>query len=453
MISFKGMNVLLPSVTSMVAITISYSSTANLLEQKACSPWFQPSVNDFICNDTVILAEISEIAVTKNVVKSVCSSISTAAFGYWRDTTGLSKPLLLIASMAEILSTTAYILAAIDWQSSPWIAPMMEAVISGFFGEGIFFLGSNCILIGKTSVENRTMSLQVFMTAMLLAALIPSALSGYFLITVGYAWVLMTGAMLHFLTLLLTLFFVDDAKIERVQPVRRSTLDQLREFFKIRPNIAVVWMMLLSNSIVNSLFSAEGSLQFYYLQQRFHMTVKEASLYGSYHFAVAIAGSFIMAVLITQVLKWSDIAFAIVASLLTTFSSLSTALASSTLLLILYAPLVVMRLNLYSIPNSIISKCIRNDELGVFLGIGSVLGICVMFLLNFLYNYIFSLTSKTMPGAFYFVSAGCYAFVTILFSISYFIYRPPGHSESESSDRREIITIEDELNLANEENT
>ncbi|CAH1396456.1 unnamed protein product [Nezara viridula] len=452
MISFKGMNVLLPTVTSMMAISISSSAIPNLLEQKACSPWIQPPVNEFICNDTVILAEISEIATTKNVLKSIVSAISTAAFGYWRDATGLTRPLLLIAPLAEILSTTAYFLAAADWRSSPWIAPMMEAVISGLFGEGIFFLGTNCILIANTSVEHRTMSLQIYMTTMLLAALVSSTASGYFLTSVGYRWVFATGIMLHFLTLLLCLIFVDDMKIQREQVVRRSTLDQLRELFKLRSNIAVVWMMLLCGSVASSLFSAESTLATYYLQQRFHFTVKEASLYGSYHFAVALFGSFIMAVLIIQVLKWSDLTFGILASFFSSLSSLSTGLANSTILLILSAPLAVMRLNLYSIPSSVLSKCVKNDELGIFLGTGSILGICVMSFLNFLYNYVFSLTSKTMPGAFYFVSAGGNAFIMILFSISYSLYKPPEHSDCPDSGEG-VGSTEDEQNFVIAENT
>ncbi|XP_014291728.1 lysosomal proton-coupled steroid conjugate and bile acid symporter SLC46A3 [Halyomorpha halys] len=453
MISLKEMNVLLPMVTTMMAISILGPAMPNLLEQKACSPWVQPPVNEFICNDTIILAEISEITVTKNVLKSVCSAFSTAAFGYWRDATGLARPLLFIGAVAEMLSTTAHLLAAIDWQSSPWVAPMMEAVISGLFGEGIFLLGANCIFIVKSDVEHRTMRLQVYMTTMLLAALVASAVGGYFLASVGYRWVLASSIMLHILTLLLCLILVEDVKTERTQIVRRSALDQLLELFKPRPNIAVVWLMLLSGSVVLSLFGAENSLATYYYQQRFHFTVKEASIYGTYHFAVAVFGSFVMAYLVTQVLKWSDIQFGMAAAFLTTLSSLSTGLANSKIILILCAPLAVMRLNLFSIPQSILSKCIKSDELGVFLGISSIFGICVMFFLNFLYNYVFSLTSKTMPGAFYFVSVGCYAFVLILFSISSCLYKPPEQLDCGRPDGCERIVTEDQEDCVNAENT
>ncbi|CAH1397333.1 unnamed protein product [Nezara viridula] len=414
-----------------ICMALSMGTISNLVIQKVCSPNQQPSINNFICTDPQLVAEATKVTITKSTIRSVCGSLSGTFFGSWRDSTGLNKPLLYIGLSAELFNALLYSFSSWQWSSSIWLPSMLDAVIAGLFGMSVFQLGLHCYVSANTKPEELTLKLQLMHTMTFVGFLIATPLRGIILTAVGYQTFFLITASLYILAICLINSSVHEEPKAVVKKKELTLMGRLKAVFRSRPNNVVIWAMMISKPLYFTFFQAEHTIHLYFMQQGFGFTVKEETIFGTYSLIITTVGSIASPLLFTKVLKWTDFRMGIICCSMTTLTSILTAFASTKTHLYLIALLDIVKYNLFSIPQAILNRCIKSDELGVYTGFSSALGVFLPFGINYLYSYVFSATSKTMPGAVYLISAVGNLIILALLCIAQASYIPQEKKEEE----------------------
>ncbi|CAH1406960.1 unnamed protein product [Nezara viridula] len=197
---------------------------------------------------------------------------------------------------------------------------------------------------------------------------------------------------------------------------------KMKAITKSRPNNSVVWIMLISCVIINVCALAESNLYLYYLQLVFDFTVKEAGLYSGFRLVLSILSTAILSPLLTKVLKWSDFRIGIISSFLTFIAAAAMVFAKTLVHLIIFAVLDCLKLFAQTLPMSIVSQCVKSDEVGIFFSLRFIGGCLSPMLFFYMYDVIFSATSYTLPGAFFIASAIFTLLVFFSFCICSCIY-------------------------------
>lgn len=428
---FREAGIMKISFLNTICMALSMGTISNLVMQKVCSPSQQPSINNFICTDPQLVAEATKVTITKSTIRSVCGSISGTFFGSWRDSTGLNKPLLYIGLSAELFNALIYSFSSWQWSSNIWFPAMLDSVVVGLFGMSVFQLGLHCYVTENTKPDELTMKLQLMHTLTFVGFLISTPLRGLILTAVGYQiFFLITAAMY-----LLAIYQVHSTLQEKPKAVvKKNDLDmmgRLKAVFRSRPNNVVIWTMMIIKPLYFTFFQAERTIHLYFLQQGFGFTVKEETIFGTFSLIITTVGSIASPMLFTKVLKWSEFKMGIVCCSMTTLTSILTVFATTKTHLYFIALLDIVKYNLFSIPQSILNRCIKNDELGVYTGFSSALGVFMPFGINYLYNYVFSATSKTMPGAVFLISAVGNLIILAFLCIAQASYVPQEKKEEE----------------------
>ncbi|CAH1399972.1 unnamed protein product [Nezara viridula] len=430
---FRGITVEPTIFLNALGLAFSALTVQNLLVQKTCYPDIQPPIA-LICNDPLKVGEATDILFARITLRSVLSAIAVPLLGSWRDATGKNRLLTYLALVSEMVIAFMYLLSSWNWSISPWIASITEAILGGICGENILHLVSTCVISENSKPEDRTLRIQLNVVATLLGAGIGAAVNGFILTPIGYEWFFTIIIALNMMALIFAVIFVKDANRDLTVKKKWIFVEKLNYVFQTRPNNSVIWIMLVCVSLAGTFQSAENNLLLYYLQQGFQFSMIETGLFGSYKLTICVLGAVIMTPVFMKVLKWSDFRVGIICSFFTILSSLCMILVKTKLQLYLLCLLDVLKMIPMSLPKSIISKCVPSDELGSFLGVGSVLGIILPFIVNYLYNTIFSATSSKMPGAFFIISAIGNFIVLILYSLSSCLFKDPSEKRLETTE-------------------
>ncbi|CAH1401261.1 unnamed protein product [Nezara viridula] len=426
-------DVVKPVFISTLASGLVNSAVPNLIAQKVCSPRGVPSdINGFICHDEELVALATEIATTRNIVRSVCSGISVGLFGAWRDARGRSNPLLYSGVVAEVVAAAAYIFASLSWSSSAWISTMIEAAVGGIFGQEILKLGANCLVISNTAPKERIVKLQLYFVSIALGIIVADSISGVLLTSIGFEWYFFVPVALQAVAVILLFYFVKEPRCADSGRGLAETFERLRDLFTPRTNIGVIWLMLICNALVSSYISAEGSVLVYFTQQAFGFTVNQSTIYITYHTVICGVGAIAIPILLRRLFNWRGFKIGISSSLMTAVSSLALAFVKTIVELYLVSLLDMLKYVTLAIPQFILGTCVRNEELGLFLGFGSIVSIGLPFAANYLYKYTFSYYQQTWPGAIYFISAGANLIAMLFLCIGYFMYTPENVVDEES---------------------
>ncbi|XP_014277284.1 probable peptidoglycan muropeptide transporter SLC46 [Halyomorpha halys] len=421
---FRGITIEPTIFLNALGIAFCALTVQNLLVQKTCYPDVQPPIA-LLCNDSDKVGAATEIVFARSTLKSVLSAIAVPLFGSWRDATGKNRLLTYLALISEMVIAFMYLLTAWSWSISPWVASLTEAILGGICGENILHIAATCVITENSKPEDRTLRIQLNVVATLLGAGIGAAVNGFILTPMGYQWFFTMIILLNLLALVFAVLFVKDPKRDMAIKKKWMFAEKLNYVFQARPNNSVIWMMLICVSLAATFQSAENNLLLYYLQQGFQFTMIETGLFASYKFSICVLGALIMTPVFMKILKWSDFKIGIVCSFFTIISSFLMIAAKTRGQLYLLAWFDILKMIPTSLPKSIISKCVPSDELGSFLGVGSVLGIFLPFLVNSFYNKIFSYTSSTLPGFFFIISASGNFIVLIFYSLSSCLFKDP----------------------------
>ncbi|CAH1398262.1 unnamed protein product [Nezara viridula] len=396
----------------------------NLIQQKVCSPDSPPPV-DFVCNDTALVAQATDIVTVRSTLKQSLPAIILLIAGSWRDSTNLNKPIIYLALFWEIVGICIQIFSYLSWTSSPWKTSIAEGIINGLGGGStLFFVGTTCAITDSTQAEDRTTRFTLVFAGVSFGACLAFGVSGYCLTYMGYTWFLIFTISLHLATGVLIMIFVKDKKNKEKKGDFTKMLNQLKSAVKRRPNIIIIWFMIFASCSITVISLAESNIYQYYLQQTFGYTIKEVGLYTAYRLMIGSVGSIIVPPVVVKLLKWSDFKIGILCSLVTTISCISMVFAATTFEIKIFALLDITKMFLFGLPKSIISKCVNEDEIGMFVSFCLIGESILPIFIFYLYDVIYTATSTMLPGAFYLASAAILTILFIFYSISACTYIP-----------------------------
>ncbi|XP_014293210.2 tetracycline resistance protein, class C [Halyomorpha halys] len=417
----KGLVVLLPVLISTMAAMMLVGVSYNFIAQKSCSPEGVPEdINGFICGDGAILDEVNDITTTTASIRSACSAVASSSFGFLRDVTGKSRPLMFVGVIGELITVSTFFMAAVYWSSSAWIPPLVQTFVSGAFGETIMQLGATCLLIQESTPEELPSRLQVYMTANLFLMLVGGTISTMILTTFGYRWLFTVAIGLQVIALLLVIILVKEK--ENVTKNVQDSLANLKKVFRWRENVIVLWLMLFAGPITLSILTSEGANNSSFYQIQFRFSMYETSAYTSYSFVIAIVGSMVVPVILRKVFHCKDLTIGIIASIMNCLGPVALAFVETRLWLYLISILNFMRLVSLPLPNTVISRIVNHDEIGTYLGIAAVVTLWVPYSITKIYRAVFAATEYTWIGAYFFVSTGFFVLLVVIYSISYFLF-------------------------------
>lgn len=424
-----------------LAVGIYSSIIPNFIHQKLCSPLVEPPL-DYVCNSTALLAEATDITTVRGTLREVLPAVVLLLAGSWRDYTGRNKPIMYLSLIGELVGVSIELFGACRWELSPWVTSLTDGVLYGLAGGNkLFYVGALLVITDQSTVEDRTARMGLYTAALVGGNCVSYALSGYALEFFGYRWFFVLVMILHLLTLAIVISINENNARKTNEGNKWQTFKKLKAVFKSRPNNPVIWLMLLSSCLINTCSAAEVNLYLYYLQQGFKFTVTGAGVYTSYRLLTGLASSMASPPFFTKVLKWSDFKVGIISAVVTGISAASMAFAATTLQLALFAWFDFLKIFLFTVPKSIITKSVGSDEVGIFISL-CYIGECLMPTgIFFIYDSIFSATSQNMPGAIFLVSAAVDIVILIAFSISHNVYQPQ-EDKSETSVSEEANDVE-----------
>ncbi|CAH1399855.1 unnamed protein product [Nezara viridula] len=426
-IDLCGCSVLPAIFISHLATSMFFAAVPDFLMEKSCS-WISPSEKteiDSICNSTNLVIKATQMASGRNIVRSLLPSFCVPLFARWRDHTGNSKPLVVAGMVAETFGAVTYLISSMVWSLSPEVTGCLESVVGGLFGETICLLGVSCIIIDNSTPENRTMRLQTMLSILFVANCLASVIYGFILSTTGYVPFYCVVIGLHIVGITLAVFMVEDKKKKPTKFKKNSLWQNIKVVFRSRRNRAVLWFMMVSSALVESYTSAENSIIVYYLQQTFKVTIIEEGLIDAYYAFILALGSLIFPYIFTRIFKWTDYKIGIVSAFFTTIFESARVFVQTRVELYLVVYLGLLKCVLLSIPQSIISKSVKDHELGQFLGMASIIQSIITGFIHKTYADTFNLTYQLYPGTFFGISSFANLVIFILLSISSFLARPP----------------------------
>nr|XP_014292089.1 uncharacterized protein LOC106690978 [Halyomorpha halys] len=425
----KGLSVVVPVIISTAASIMSSGVTYNMLVQKSCCPGGPPEdINKFICGDRGIIDNIVGILATKAAVQAVVGVVCGSLFGFLRDLTGRSKLLMYIGVTGELMSVGASFASAYFWNSSPWILVLIQAIAAGGFGESIMQMGETCIIMAESSQEELPMRMQLFMISTLMVVLVGGLATTLLVTTFGYLWLFTFCTSLQVISFLLSMFVVKNKEYDRKS--FKDAVEVVKKVFRSRENVAVLWLMLVAAATAPIIFACEGIYGGSFMQIKFRYTMYQGLVFGFYSFFIAIVGSIVGPTILRKVFHCKDLSVGITVCLINSAATFLYAFVDGEVFLYLCGLAYFLKLASLPLPTTVINTIIAKDELGTYLGINAILTACLPIGISKIYQEVASRNLDTWVGAFYFVSSGCFLFLTALFSVSYCLYVEPKKAEN-----------------------
>ncbi|XP_014292088.1 uncharacterized protein [Halyomorpha halys] len=425
----KGLSVVFPVIISTVASIMSSGVTYNMLVQKSCCPDGPPEdLNKFICSDKGIIENIVEILSTQSVIKAVFTAMCGFLFGFLRDLTGRSKILMYVGVTGELISVGASFASAYFWNSSPWILVLIQAIAAGGFGESIMQMGGTCILMAESSQEELPLRIQLFMIGTLMTALIGGLLTTLLVTSFGYLWLFTFCVCLQVLALFLLIVVIKNKGYDR--KTLKESVQLVKKVFRRRENGTVLWLMLIALATAPTILTNEAIQGGKFLQIQFHYSLYQGQVFSIFSFFIAIVGSTVVPMILRKFLHCKELTIGIVVCLACAAATFMFAFVDNEVFLYFCGLAYFLKLACLPLPNTVISTIVDSDELGTYLGINAILTTCIPLGITKLYQEVASQYLETWIGAFYFVSSGCFLFLTLIYSVSYCLYVEPKKPES-----------------------
>ena len=93
----------------------------------------------------------------RSTIREMLPVLSLLFAGWWRDISGLNKPIMFLGLLAEVITGVIQLFCVWQWNISPRITSLTDAVISGFLGGSkVFAVGATLVITDNSNVQDRT---------------------------------------------------------------------------------------------------------------------------------------------------------------------------------------------------------------------------------------------------------------------------------------------------------
>ncbi|GLV39720.1 uncharacterized protein CBL_08214 [Carabus blaptoides fortunei] len=438
---------------------IAVLAVANLKHQMACRVNLQ--FGDTICSDLlspnnteyekqVEVMALSMLPWTTPLSSSI-PAVMVLFLGSYSDRHRKRKPFLLMPLLGELMSTTGFILCALNL--STWrmeisgVAENLFPALTG--GLTVMMMSVYSYIADVTTVENRTFR---FGLVHILAASISSigfAVSGILFQSIGFYGVFTISLIVHVTGLLYCVFYIKEPRTAPADLPKknvcfdifdpRHVIDTIVVVFKKRSGSERTRIILLMLTFVVILGPnyGEASLVFHYTRAKFQWGPVQYSLYQTYDLVIHLIGTTVAISVFSQWLQLDDLLLATIACCSKVAAAFVYAFAPTTTVFY-FAPFISIVSGSGSIAmRSIATKLVAQNELGK---IQSLFGICeglAPSLYANLYTKVYEVTINVLPGAFFLVGALLISPAILIFLAMYMLQkRDAKRREAEENEKK-----------------
>lgn len=363
--------------------------------------------------------EVARILAIISMMSSIVTGVWSLFLGSWSDKFGRKK-VICTTFCGHALSQIIFVIISIDYKFplSPWlfVVGYIPMIVTGGFSTMVVSI--LCFTTDLSNDENRSFRLTLIEVITFLGNLLGSSSSSYVLKFVGPSLAFLLAAACISGATLYTIIFVEESlevmtnlsiwgqigKLFSPAPV----IEMLTTCFKPRPHKerAMIWSLIISLAL--SLFVIFGTFDLNYLfeREKFHWTIKEASLFYSASNIVAVLGSIVGLAVLKRKYGFSDVAIGIMSISSALAEALVRAFAQSPIQLYLAPAAGVLKNLALPMCRSLISTVIPRNEIGKIFSFTGVFEALVFLLAAPSFTYIYNATFIEFTGAIYLIIAG-----------------------------------------------
>lgn len=385
--------------------------------------------------EEAIQPHVAEIMMTNTLLNSIIPAILSLFLGPWTDKFGRKK---VICATFIGFSMTLLSLSLVSFISeqmammNPWmyVLPYIPNIVVG--GWPTMIVAILCYVTDLTDESNRSSRLAIIEMIIFIGVLLGTASSSYILNFTSPTGVFLISTTCVSIATIYTVVFVDES-VPHV--VSATACEQLKELFSHAPVVdmmktcfkrrsfkerRILWCLIVILMFTIFTFNGTGNVFYLFVREKFHWTLKEATLFDSTSMLITIVGVFIGLVLLKRVMHFSDLTIAIVAIISMLVDSMIRAFAQTPTEMYVASFVCLFKVLCSPMARSLISSIIPNNEIGKVFSITSSFEAVSSLVASPLYTYIYSRTFTFFAGAFYLITAGVYV---INLMLAYCVFR------------------------------
>lgn len=376
-----------------------------------------------------IQPHVAEILMTTSLLNSIIPAILSLFIGPWTDKFGRKKVICATFFGFSLTLGSLYILTLVSSQVemiNPWlyVLPYIPIIVVG--GWPTMVVSILCYVTDLTTEDNRSLRLTIIEMLIFIGVLIGCASSSYILNMTSPSTVFLISTCCATLASCYTVVFVDES-VKVIENVSRC--DALKELFSPAPLVEmfktcfkkrpfqerrILWCLIII--LMFTVFTLNGAATVFYLfvREKFHWTLKEATMFDSISILTAIIGCSIGLLIFKKLLKFSDLTLAIIGIISMLIDSVMKATAETPTVMYVVSGVCMFKILTSPMCRSLISTIIPSNEIGKVYSIASAFEAVSSLVAQPLYTYIYAKTLTTFAGAFYLITAGVYVISLVL---------------------------------------
>lgn len=382
-----------------------------------------------------IQPHVAEIMMTSSLLSSIIPAVLSLFIGPWTDKFGRKKVICATFCGMSLTLASLYMLAFVSSQVemiNPWlyVLPFIPLIVTG--GWPTMVVAILCYVTDLTTEANRSLRLTVIEVLIFVGILLSTAASSFILKLTSTSTVFLISTLCAASATFYTILFVDESvkvseNIGRFEPLKElfspvPLVEMLKTCFKKRPfqERRILWSLIVILMFTVFTLNGTGTVFYLFVREKFHWSLKEATMFDSVSILTAIIGCSIGLLILKKILKFSDMTLAIISIVSMLVDSLMKATAQTPTVMYVASGVCMFKILTSPMCRSLISTIVPNNEIGKVYSIASAFEAVSSLVAQPLYTYIYAKTFTTFTGAFYLITAGVYL---ISLSLAFWILR------------------------------
>lgn len=368
-----------------------------------------------------IQPQVSLIIMTNSLLTNVIAGVVSLLMGPWSDTFGRKK--IICANffgytLALVMLTLVTLLAEARVLSDPWFFVIPYVCIAATGGFPALLLSVYCYVNDITNENSRSYRITTVELTIFSGMIAGTALCSYATKIFSAATVFSISTVLALAATIFVLTFIQ----ESVESVKLLSLkDQFCELLSPTPLMKMfeavsksrifherktLWLLIVILVIQRSITAASAEVFYLFAREKFHWTMREATIFESTSLLTAVVGSFVGLLVMKRLLKISDVLIAAFAVSSFFLDSVLRAAADNKLEMYFASTIGLLKLLLPPMARSLVAKFIPKNEIGSILSFVSLAESAAGLVVTPLYFAVYNRTLTSFPGGFYFIAAG-----------------------------------------------
>lgn len=386
-----------------------------------------------------IQPQVSLIIMTNSLLTNVVAGVVSLLMGPWSDTFGRKK--IICANffgytLALVMLTLVTLLAEAKVLANPWFFVMPYVCIAATGGFPAMLLSVYCYVNDISNESSRSYRITTVELTIFSGIIAGTAVCSYAAKLFSAATVFSISTVLALAATIFVLTFIQ----ESVETVKLLGLkDQLRELLSPTPVMTMfkavcksrilherktLWLLIVVLMIQRSNTAASAEVFYLFAREKFHWTLKEATIFESTSLLTAVVGSFLGLLVLKRLLKISDVLIAAFAVSSATLDSVLRAAADNKLEMYFASTIGLLKLLLPPMARSLVAKVVPKNEVGSILSFVSLAESAAGLVVTPLYFAVYNRTLTSFPGAFYFITTGfCVINLVLVSTVKSLIFR------------------------------